>query len=273
MIKQEKTLAQINFEKTEFLHKDVWGTGVGFYTFMAEGVESGLTVDETLEQFDYDGFARKLHQLGAGFCIVTLNQTTKYFSIPNEAYEKYSGYPRGVATPNVDPVARLLDAFEPYGIDMLLNLSCDGPSKDPQAREGFGTITFGTGLDHPPFSVEFVKKWSEVVRETSLRYGKRIKGWWFDGLFYEHGYNEEKVAMIANAALSGNPDAVVASNIYGLMQPPNERDEYMREGAPTDHFTFGEMWTYEEIPKESMLGHCRWHIWSWFTSLFLLLKG
>jgi len=262
-----KTLTELNFKKTQWLYDKVWGTTCCFFQEVEELAKLNLSIDEILEAFDTDYYAQQLNELGCGYCIFMANQTSKYLPIPNETYEKYSGYKRGEVTPNnVDIIERLLNSFQKYGIELLLGFSCDGPSKDPQAREGFGTITYGLPAEQSQMSLEFTKKWCEVIRESSLRYGKRIKGWWFDGTFYNNGYNEERVALIADAARAGNPDAIVACNIYGLMPPPHEREEYMREGAPTDNFTFGEMWNYSAIPEAPMLGHCRWHIWSWFDS-------
>ena len=267
-----KTLAEINFEKTRWLHDKVWGIGFDIFSKMKIDVEEkGMTPDESVKSFDTLAFAKKVNDLGAGYCIVTLNQTTKYLGIPNSAYEKYSGYKRGEASTNIDFVEELLSAFAPYGIELILSFSCDGPSKDKQAREGFGTITYGLPPEESQMTVEFMKKWCEVIKEASLRYGKRIKAWWFDGTFYNNGYNEERVAMIAEAARSGNKDAIVACNIYGLMPHPLEREEYMREGAPSDNYTFGEMWNYSVLPENAMVGHCRWHIWSWYSSPMSLL--
>ncbi|MBR4072611.1 MAG: hypothetical protein IKK24_01600 [Clostridia bacterium] len=261
-----KTLTELNLKKTQWLYDKVWGVTLGLFHYAEKIVEDGIDLDKGLAEFDYELYAKQLDELGAGYCIVTVNQVSKYLTLPNETYEKYSGYKRGEASTNIDCIERLLNAFEPYGIELILCFSCDGPTKDKQAREGFGAITYGLPAEQSQMSLEFTKKWCEVIRESSLRYGKRIKGWWFDGTFYNNGYNEERVALVADAARAGNPDAIVACNIYGLMPPPHEREEYMREGAPTDNFTFGEMWNYSAIPEAPMHGHCRWHIWSWFSS-------
>ena len=169
---ENNTLTQINFEKTKWLHDKVWGTCIGIYSKIEKDVEeNGMTPDESIKSFDTVGFAKKLNDIGAGYCIVTINQTSKYLAIPNNAYEKYSGYKRGEASTNIDFVEELLNAFEPYGIELILCLSCDGPSKDKQAREGFGAITYGLPPEQSQFSLEFIKRWCEVIKGASLCHG------------------------------------------------------------------------------------------------------
>ena len=59
----------------------------------------------------------------------------------------------------------------------------------------------------------FVEKWASVLEEYAVRYGENVKGWWIDGCYAGFlKYNDDLLALYANAIWKGNPKALVAMN-------------------------------------------------------------
>lgn len=225
------------------------------------GRETGW--DECLQDFDCAAFAARLHAYGAGYLMVTVMQVTRYMLAPNETYNRITGYRPGEACPTFDFIGRLYQALEPYGIDLFLYFTGDGPSRDPQARDAFGAFPYGYG-DRFQINRPFVEKWAEVAREYSLRYGRKIKGWWIDGAYRSIGYNEELLAILHDAMRAGNPDALIASNYYGCIDEYGCIIRHVRKGAPGDDYSAGEMVAFEDLPYAPFFEGvgARWHILS-----------
>jgi hypothetical protein len=68
----------------------------------------------------------------------------------------------------------------------------------------------------PQRNREFQEKWEQVIREWSLRWGKEVSGWWFDGVYWPNAmYRSDEppnFASFAAATRAGNPDALIAFN-------------------------------------------------------------
>lgn len=256
---------------TEWFYQRKWGVSAAGcrHLFLTEPDHprnrgKGVTSwNQCVSDLDADILAEELEEIGAGYLIYCLNQVSRYFSAPNATFDRITGYRPGEACSEDDVVERLYTALSARNIDLLLTVSCDGPSKDPVAREAFGGIEYGA--PNPNITDEFMDKWSDVIREFSLRYGKKIKGWWLDGCYYCLGYTDEKLARLADACRAGNPDAIVSHNIYGLAPDVETEVNKVLPGCSSDDYTFGEMYKYEALPDSPFVGHCRWHIWSWFS--------
>ena len=58
--------------------------------------------------------------------------------------------------------------------------------------------------------------WEQVIREWSLRWGKNIDGWWFDGCYWPNIMYRSDTApnfeSFAASARAGNPNSIVAFN-------------------------------------------------------------
>lgn len=255
---------------TEWFYRRKWGvTAAGCRHIFLEDPDQPANRDrgitswtQCVADLDAELLADELAELGAGYLIFCLNQTSRYFAVPNETYDRITGYLPGEACSEDDVVERLYAALAARDIDLLLTVSCDGPSRDPIGREAFGGIAFG---DPDPFVTDaFVEKWAAVIRECSLRYGGKVKGWWLDGCYNNIGYTDAKRAALSDACRAGNPQAIVATNIHGLTDEYAAIIDKVRGGCPSDDYTFGEMWRYEDLPYAPFIGHCRWHLWSWF---------
>lgn len=252
---------------TQWFYKRGWGISVHYLSQSVNNPDSprsqgrgGTSWDACTADFDPHKLAAQAASVGAGYLIFTMVQVTRFLAAPNEAFDRITGYLPGEACTSRDLVEELYEALRPYDIDLLLYFPCDGPTTDPIAREAFGSIRYGE--PHPYVTDAFVDKWAQVIATYSRRYGGKIRGWWLDGCYYNIGYTNEKLARIADACRAGNPDALVASNLYGLVDDFAAVIDHVRCGCPSDDYTFGEMWGFQDLPYAPFIGHCRWHLWS-----------
>lgn len=167
-----------------------------------------------VDAVDVDYIARTLHEMGAGYYIITIMQCVKYMIAPNATYDRIAGTKPGEACAKRDLIMDLADALEKYDIDLYLYFTGDGPFRD----EVIGP-KFGFGPERGTVTRPFVENWASVLREYALRYGKKVKGWWMDGSYHFFGYNDELLSLYHDAMLEGNPDAIVAFNNSILETP------------------------------------------------------
>lgn len=215
--------------------------------------------DECLRDFDCDLFASQVKETGAGYVIITIMQVTKYMLAPNETFNRITGYKNGEACPTFDFIEILYEALHKQDIDLLLYFTGDGPANDKIAGDAFGYHGFHPGGNK--VTREFVEKWALVLQEYSLRYGKRVKGWWLDGTPGVIGYdNVELLKILTDAARAGNPDAICACNYYGVLNEFGAERKQVLMGTPFCDYTAGEMVHFEDVPVAPFIGESRWHI-------------
>jgi hypothetical protein len=162
-----------------------------------------------VDGFDVDLMARQLAAVGARYYQVTIGQNSGYYLSPNATYDKIVGIQPSKCSRR-DLVADLADALAKRGIRLLVYLPSGAPAGDKAADTA---LEWQNG-PHP--NREFQRKWEQVIREWSLRWGKKVAGWWFDGCYFPNTmYRSPEApnfATFAAAARAGNPDAAVAFN-------------------------------------------------------------
>lgn len=203
--------------------------------------------DECVREFDTERFAETMREVGAGYVIFTVMQVTRHLIAPNAVFDRISGYAPGEACATRDLIEDLYQSLERRGIPLMLYFTGDGPRADARANAGFGFS--------PPVSAEFVRRWTDVAREYSLRYGEKIGGWWVDGCYPWIGYNDENLALFAAALKAGNPNAIVAFN-RGV-------DPVVMSYTPAEDFTCGEQNRFFDMPVGRWLDGEQWHILSY----------
>ena len=205
--------------------------------------------DECVNEFDAVKFAKDIAHTGAAYVMFTFLQRTKYMIAPNEAYNKYTGYKTGEACSTRDLMADIIAELDKYDIKMMPYFTSAGPYCDPQAKKGFNLEC----VERMEASPEFMKKWFEVAREYSLRYGERIHGWWVDGAHLK-GYNDKTLSEFADNLRAGNEKSIVAFN-------PGDAEIDVRYWSAADDYTAGERnKLYAQTPKEKRwLNGIQWH--------------
>jgi len=95
-------------------------------------------------------------------------------------------------------------------------------------RQAFGwTARKGTAQK------EFQKRYTAFIAEYSLRLGKLLDGWWYDGAYTDPVFHSSRIdtKLFLGAARAGNPNAAVAFNdasfCTGLCQPVVPGQDYL----------------------------------------------
>lgn len=196
----------------------------------AGGAElSAAAWNAQVDAFDVPGLARQLASVRAPYFCLTLGQNSGHFLSPNATYDRLVGITPSKCSRR-DLVAELYDALHPLGIELMVYLPSGAPAADPVATaklgwewgfeggwpQAWGTTRTGKRL------VEFQRAWEAVIREWSLRWGSKVRGWWIDGCYfademYRHA-DAPNFASFAAAMKAGNPDSIVAYN-PGVLVP------------------------------------------------------
>lgn len=209
-----------------------WGV---FTHYMADTVLKGedITVEKwnrAVDSFDVNALAECLARTGAGYYVITLGQNSGYYCSPNATYDRYVGISPSKCARR-DLIADLYEALHPKAIRLMVYLPAGAPDRDPVAMQALewqpGKYPHwaypGGGPDGgDPRLESFQHKWEAVIREWSMRWGKKVSGWWFDGCYYPDAMYRHpeppNFESFAAAARAGNPESIVAFN-PGVMVP------------------------------------------------------
>lgn len=230
-------------DNTEWLARCGWGV---FCHYLADspGFAGGSHItseawNRQVDAFDVPGLGRQLESVGVPYFFITIGQNSGYFLSPNAVYDELVGI-RPSKCSQRDLVADLYDELHPKGIDLLVYLPSGAPAKDPVAvsqlewewgfeggwPEGWGARRSGKRL------AGFQTKWEAVIREWSLRWGSKVRGWWIDGCYFADEMYRHATApnfrSFAAALKAGNPQALVAFN-PGVLLPVichSEHEDY-----------------------------------------------
>lgn len=252
--------------------------------------------DECVNDFDVEAFAKKVSKTGAGYVLFTVCQVTANICAPNKTFENITNGKCVGACSKRDLLFDLGKALEKYGIDLYLYFTGDGPQKDEIASKAFATLNHTDNR----VTLPFVKKWAEVMKELAVRYGELIKGWWIDACFDYIGYTDDLLKFYKDAALAGNPNALITFNngvvrldmsdsqVIDLSDGNTQMDKAIdaintkalqgneiakqvlkRYDTPKKYrysihedYTAGEASYYNEIPTQSHVNGSLWHVLS-----------
>ncbi len=202
---------------------------------------------QKVNDFDVQALAVQLESIGAQYFFLTLGQNSGYYNSPNAVYDRVTGYQPGERCAQRDLPLDLFNALSEKGIKLMLYLPCQVPNRDTLAQKAFG---LEQGPKDQPLSIEFARKWAEVISEWSSRYGDKVAGWWFDGGYAHINFNEEIARIYAEAVKRGNPQAIVTFN-------PGVK--LLRYTAAED-YTAGELnEPFDIVPDSRWVDGSQWH--------------
>jgi len=163
-----------------------------------------------VDAFDAKGLADQLAAIGAPYLFITIGQNSGHFLAPNATYDGYVAIQPSKCSRR-DLVSDLYGYLHPRGIELLVYLPSGAPANDPVAVERLEWEREGGKR-----MVEFQRKWEEIIREWSVRWGTKVRGWWIDGCYFaDEMYRHADVPnfrSFAAALKAGNIDAIVAFN-------------------------------------------------------------
>ncbi len=215
---------------------------------------------EQVNAFDVDQLAKQIEETKAGYLIFTLGQNSGYYCSPNAAYEKYAGYKIGERCPARDLPMEIADKLLKRGVRMMLYLPSRSPQTDKQAMAGLHDVH-----QSKPAPQEFTKRWSDVIREWSLRYKEKAAGWWFDGAYNSEGWDDLSKdynwKTWAAACRAGNPDSILAFN-----RGANLEIAFIKQTDEQD-YTAGERTLFDAMPQTYPAPEpLQWHLLSFLGS-------
>jgi alpha-L-fucosidase len=174
-----------------------------------------------VDAFDVPGLARQLVSVGARYFFITIGQNSGHFLAPNATYDRLTGMTPSKCSRR-DLVSELYEALAPHDIALLVYLPSGAPAAEPAAVSAL-EWDWGYEGGWPKYSqrtgkrlASFQQKWEAVIRDWSLRWGDKVRGWWIDGCYfademYRHP-DEPNFASLAAALRAGNPASLVCFN-------------------------------------------------------------
>lgn len=213
---------------TDWFAKCGWGV---FCHYLGSPKTTSEEWNAEVDAFDVEGLARQLRSTGASYFLITSGQGSGHYCAPNDSYDRLTGI-RPSKCSRRDLISDLYDVLHPMGIELLVYATADGPFADHEARRALKQPIHwndGMAIDWTPGPhwakfrwVEFMRNWEEVLRDWSLRWGTKVRGWWIDGSYsgdvrYPEA-EEPNFRTLTDALRAGNPDAIVALN-PGVMTP------------------------------------------------------
>lgn len=209
--------------------------------------------DSCVNAFDTNKFAHDVNATGAKYVIFTVQSNDEYFCAPNTTFERLTGFKRGTATSHRDLINDLHKSLSAYKINLMVYVTGNGPIKHFSAMESLTNNNFHNRVVNNAFQVSksFVATWSKVLREFSLRYKDKVKGWWVDGAYSFIGYNDVLLGILASGLKSGNREAIIAFN-------PSPKDT-VNYYSKHDDYTAGEMYNINSIPTKRFIRGVQWH--------------
>ena len=248
-------------DKTAWFKKKSFGLLVHYLQNLQNGREPwnqgrSSSWDSCIKSFNVEKFANDVAETGAGYVIFTTQQNNQFFSCPNATFEKMSGYGRGTATPTRDLINEIYFALCRKKISLMLYVTGNGPFTDSVSMNGLTGNSYKMRFDRNYGNVlvvdtSFLNSWSLVLKDISLRYGPKVKGWWVDGAYPFIGYNDSSLNILSKALKAGNKKAIIAFN-----QSPKSLVSYYTK---LDDYTAGEMYNINSYPKDRFIKKVQWH--------------
>ena len=227
----------------------------------------GPNFQKAINSFDVNAFAREMDASGAAYVFVTLGQNNGFYCAPNRAYEKYIGCKPHERCSKRDLPMDLSKALAKHHIRLMLYLPSRSPQRDKQAMQALSDVD-----EQQPAPQKFTQKWSEIIREWSLRYGNRVSGWWFDGSYNTAGWDDRTKAhnwkTWAAACRAGNPNSLLAFN------PGTDNRKAFSALCTEQDYTAGEQNEWTATPgKFPAPEGVQWHVLSFLGTGWATADG
>jgi len=248
--------------RTDWLRDAGWGV---FNHYLTDAKLTAEAWQRRVDAFDVPGLARQLEAIGAKYYVITIGQNSGHYCAPNATYDRLTGVEPSKCSRR-DLIADIAKALEPHGIRLMVYLPSGAPGHDPVARKKLGWLWGRKGgwqLPGDPVGgrlADFQRRWEAVIREWSLRWGKSVHGWWFDGCYfakvmYRHA-EPPNFASFAAAARAGNADSILAFN-PGVKYPIVTITEH-------EDYTAGEITDLNRVECDGRwVGQAQWHALSY----------
>jgi len=247
-------------QKTKWLREAKFGIMVHWLSITKpkEGEEEMADYNEMVNRFKMEAFCQQVQAAGADYVIFPFGQSTGLYCSPNSYLEQIlpgrcSGF---------DLALEIARNLEQKGIGYIAYLSSEVDScPDRELRDAFGW-----DLD-PVDKTVFQARYLPFIEAWSVKFGRLIKGWWFDGCYDQHPWSltqEWSNARFdfpawARACRKGNEQTLIAyNNGVGSFLPICREQDYVA-GEATD---------LSYYPAEACVGYSQWHVLTYIDCIW-----
>lgn len=200
--------------------------------------------NDAVNAFDVAKFAAQAHEAGAGYVMFTLGQNSGYYCSPNAAFDKAVGVQPGDLCSKRDLPMDLAKELKKYGIPLILYLPSNPPVNNKLVSEKF-IYPYKKDSATSQFNQPILEN---MIREWSLRYGKLVKGWWFDGLYSWNNIRSTRMDMTLKHNISTHTLAAKAGNKNSIVTY-NSGFGKIKANTPYCDYTSGEKSKIDEVPQ------------------------
>jgi hypothetical protein len=272
-MKERKTMGNLYVRSNTDWFKDAkWGI---FNHYLASKETKAEDWNMQIEDFDVEGLTEQLESIGTKYYFITVGQNSGHYCSPNSTYDSFVGIQPSKCAKR-DLISDFYHALDPKGIRLLVYLPSDAPAQDPVVVQklgwkwGFkgGWGTWGTERTGERLA-EFQMKWEAIIREWSLRWGKKVAGWWIDGCYfademYRHP-DPPNFKSFAAALKAGNKNSIIAFN-PGVKVPVISLTEY-------EDYTAGEISKAFPVCPGRWVNGAQYHILSYLSAYWGGIQG
>jgi len=196
--------------------------------------------NQFVDGFDVRGFARQAAEAKVGWVLFCIDD--HYFAwpcSPNRAFDAFTGYAAGEKCSRRDLILDLAAALEAGGVKLICYFAgLNGYMKERQVYEGLAD----DGNNQTAPSAESRRRRLAVLKEYCDRYGKKIAGWWFDGIeLNSYRDQPDDWSSIGSIVRAANPRAAIAFS-YGS-------DEHACIRPGVDNYTGGDTWNKQDLTR------------------------
>ncbi len=168
----------------------------------------GMKHPETLADFDVQTMINQIKILDTAKWVqinITQGANGSFFTSPHDSLAKHVSQD---IVPNRDLFGEMLDALIAEGYKVHVYFATEGPTMSKHPDKALPGVIgkwkkYAKSLKMTPNQAVA----EIIVKKYSLRYGKKISGWWFDHAKYGD------ITLLAKAALAGNPQAALTFNV------------------------------------------------------------
>jgi len=191
-----------NSKHVEWMSEGTYGMMVHYLIYPDGNTEEEKTNDfnKTIDNFDLELFINDFKTTKADWLIFTIGQNTGYWNSSNAYIDsKISG-----RTPKRDLVLEIAKEVKKLGKRFIAYLPGEVVTI---LREKKIDDIFDWNEEKPD---GFLKAWSAILRDYSLKLGDLCDGWWIDGCYEQIHHNTWDWKIFADAMRAGNPNSAVS---------------------------------------------------------------
>jgi len=211
-------------------HRCDWMVEEGPYGMMVHWIAPGPApeqgewiqdLDKAVDGFRIGSFLEQFEASGAAWLIFTIGQNSSRYASPNPVLDRLAG--PGHCSKR-DLVLELAQGVHRLGKRFIAYLPAEVNAPE-DLHEPFGW--------NPADQTTFQQRYTDFIREYSVRFGELCDGWWFDGCYTWDVFHNSLYdwPLWCGAARAGNPQAALAFNdgsfCIGITKPLTTEQDYL----------------------------------------------